>query len=206
MEGAPLCPCTDTETSEQEQTLGSWSGFSLKERSSTASLSLSVFCWFFFSTYRALPLLQHFLFTWCPHHQPARTSQKPLLPTLPTCRLSAPHSLLWQHALALSRKVSKWSPSTALSGNSDSSQIFFLFVLPCTRTGLSQIRLVYTRDKQCLKALTKIYKWPTAINPCIQCCHAKRKRSVSALSCSHMFFSNVLRTNTPVLEIAHKSA
>lgn len=42
MEGAPLCPCTDTETSEQEQTLGSWSGFSLK-RDQALPPSLQVF-------------------------------------------------------------------------------------------------------------------------------------------------------------------
>lgn len=107
--------------------------FQFKEREwdHTPPFTLQVFA------YRTSHLLQHFLFTWCPHDQ----AQKSLLsPHSPPARLSAPD--------AQSRKVLRWSLSTANSWKSNSSfaLLSFLF-LPCIRTQLSWIRLVYTWDK-----------------------------------------------------------
>lgn len=57
-------------------------GFQFKEskRSNAPFRSASFFA------YRTSHLLQHFLFTWCPHDQAARAALKPSLPA----RLSAP--------------------------------------------------------------------------------------------------------------------
>lgn len=124
--------------------------FQFKESSNIPFLSTGVF---FFFTGRALHLLQHFLFTWCPHGQAARRAEKPSAPAL-TQALSTTYPLFWQSLLAQLKDFevitvcsSLWEEQLIFDSFSLLCYILPSFVLPCIRTQLSQNRLVYARDK-----------------------------------------------------------
>lgn len=143
LEGAPLSPHLDTESSEQKQTLGNWSGFSLKREIKHPFFTLQVFLHTELHISCNTSSSHGTLMTKLTEQHRNSYSQHSL-----PARLSAPDIPCSGSSHQRSRQ--RWSPSTAISGKSSLSLTLFFFfcfvllsfiLLPCIRTQLSQISL-----------------------------------------------------------------
>lgn len=182
-EGAPLCPHLDTESSEQKQTLGNQSGFSLKsEIKHPLQLCKEVFA------YETLHLLQHFLIMWCLRDQCATSSHSHH--SLPA-RLSAP-------------------AIPALAALTDAVEEGFKVVTVCCKLHEEQLNFILYSSSldqdtvisnqvslylnQHLKALPKYINGPQPSTYVFY--QAKREEIVLVPLCYHTFSLNVLRAPT----------
>lgn len=158
--------------------------FQFKEPDQTPPFTLQGF------TYWTPQLLQHFLFTWCPHDQAA------LAPTLTTCQApSTRHPLLWWLSPTQWRKVSRWCLQQSL-GRAAHRWQFFLFCfallsfifLPYIRTVISYQITLYL-GQITTESFPQIDKWPTPTNHVfLNFVRQKEKRLCSYLTSVSCFF------------------